>query len=186
MDTITQAAMVLLRSGTPVPCSLAGSLVTSLRRRLANLLRDAPLRARRREAMAIEVGEVIAGDRTAGSETGESMAIASLARVLVQQLAEDERQLLAWLGDRVGRREVADWVGGSHGALRVRVLRLRERLRAVARRHAATLPPDERVRLERYLNAAPPRIPSPPSAVRSSPSIGATCAPGGTRHGASC
>ena len=184
MDTITQAAMVLLRSGTPVPGSLAGYLVTSLRRRVLNIVRDAQARARRLEALAVEVGGApMAGDAPAPDPVPR--AIAELARALDQHLKDDERQLLAWLGDRVPQREIAQWVGSSYGAVRVRVLRLRERLREVARRHAATLPPDERVLLERYLSAVPPRIPSRPPAARPSPSTGATRAPGGNRHGTS-
>ena len=184
MDTITQAAMVLLRSGTPVPGSLAGYLVTSLRRRVLNLVRDAQARARRLEALAVEVGDPPAPDDAREAEP-VPRAIAELARALEQHLKDDERQLLAWLGDRVPQREIAEWVGSSYGAVRVRVLRLRERLREVARRHAATLPPDERALLERYLSAVPPRIPSRPPAARPSPSTGATRAPGGNRHGTS-
>ena len=186
MDTITQAAMVLLRSGTPVPGSLAGYLVTSLRRRVLNLVRDAQARARRLEGLAVEVGDAPAPD-DAGPPGADAVprAIAELARALDQHLKDDERQLLAWLGDRVPQREIAEWVGSSYGAVRVRVLRLRERLREVARRYAATLPPDERVLLERYLSAVPPRIPSRPPAARPSPSTGATRAPGGNRHGTS-
>ena len=187
MDTITQAAMVLLRSGTPVPGSLTGYLVTSLRRRVVNLVRDAQARARRLDGLAVEMGSTPAGDGGATADPAAPVprAIAELARILDQHLKDDERQLLAWLGDRVPQREIAEWVGSSYGAVRVRVLRLRERLREVARRHAATLPPDERVLLERYLSAIPPRIPSRPPAARPSPSTGATRAPGGNRHGTS-
>jgi RNA polymerase sigma factor (sigma-70 family) len=187
MDTITQAALVLMRSGTPVPGSLAGYLVTSLRRRVLNIARDAQSRLRRMETLATSVAVgTVAHPSVDDADPVAALppAIADLARALDQHLRDDERQLLAWLGDRVPQREIAEWVGSSYGAVRVRVLRLRERLREVARRYAATLPPDERVLLERYLSAVPPRTPSRPP-VRPSPSTGAVRAPGGNRHGTS-
>lgn len=170
MDTIGAAALVLMRSDTPVPGSLAGYLVTALRRRVLNLARGE--RLARLRAADVEMPPRV-GDTDAPHVV--SAPVARLARVLEQHLREDERQILMWLGDRVPQSEIAVWLGSTYGAVRVRVMRLRERLREIARRHAAALPPDERDELERFLRRVAP--------AKSSPSADARRASGDTRHG---
>ncbi len=168
MDTIAAAAFVLMRSDTPVPGSLGGYMVTALRRRVMNLVR-AERMARRHDVEASVVAPP-------GEETAlVSAPVARLARVLDQHLREDERQLLVWLGERVPQSEIAVWLGSTYGAVRVRVLRLRERLREIARRHAAALPPDEREELERFLRRVAPGS--------TKPSADARRASGDSRHG---
>lgn len=172
MDTITQMAMALLRSATPVPGSFAGGLVRSLGRRVASLVGY-----RQRAGWAVSAASEVPGASRPDDPANATHAaplprlIADLGLVLDRQLGAEERQLLARLGERASRGEVAEWLGSSHGAERVRVLRLRERLRAAARRHAATLAPDDRVLLERWLTAAPARVPSPSPAGRPAPAL---------------
>ena len=133
MDSVTSAAMALLRSGTPVPGSLAGYLTAALRRRVSP-----GSQAPRPEPNDAPPAEIVA-----------------LGEAIARQLVEDDRRLLARLGERGVGRDVTEWVGMSFGGARVRVLKLRERLRTVARQHAATLAPDQRVMLERWLNSPP-------------------------------
>jgi DNA-directed RNA polymerase specialized sigma24 family protein len=78
-------------------------------------------------------------------------ALEHLVDLLDQELTDDERQLLSWLGSWVPQSEIAEWLGISHGAARNRVMRLRERLKRAAIRCAAELSIAERRELERYL-----------------------------------
>lgn len=145
---VTPIALALVRAGTPVTRAPLGWLGRLLRRRA----RQAP----------------VAGVPVPAAPAGVEAAV-------VAGLGEEECRLLAWLEERVPASEVAAWVAGGHGPVRtrvrMRVLRLRERLRDVVRRHAATLPPDERVALEGWLraparDAARPVSARPPAATR--------------------
>ena len=72
-------------------------------------------------------------------------------------VSADEWMLLGWKGERVPGREMAAWTGTSHGALRVRLHRLGERVIAHSRRWLATLDAPERAYLERrYLDRLRP------------------------------
>jgi hypothetical protein len=51
-----------------------------------------------------------------------------LSRVLDAGLNVDERRMLRWVGASIPQRLIAEWLGITHNAARVRVLRLRERL----------------------------------------------------------
>lgn len=72
-------------------------------------------------------------------------------------VSADEWKLLGWKSERVSGREMAVWTGASHGALRVRLHRLGERVIARSRRWLATLDAAEREYLERrYLDRLRP------------------------------
>ena len=171
MDTIGSVALTLVRPTTQVPRSLTGYMVTALRWRTRRLAKA----ARRREREECDLGDAASVPEASGPSAGA--AASQLAAMLEQHLRADEHDLLTWLGERVPQREIAGWLGLSHAAVRVRVLRLRDRLREVTRRYVAALPDAERATMERYLE----RIVAVPRATISSTGR----APGGRRHGAS-
>ena len=59
-------------------------------------------------------------------------------------------RFLDWVARWVPQRVIAEWVGMTHGALRIRVWRLRERLREAAVVYADHLSPAERLELKDF------------------------------------
>lgn len=184
-DAVAAAVLVLMRPEHATPRSLAGYLVTALRRRVLNLHRS----ARRDAARASQVDDIdqllVASaapapdarldahddDGTDGADGGahdiEGDAMDGIMRALLAQLAEDDRQLLGWLGEHVPQREIAAWLGVTHDAVRSRAKRLRARLRESVRRQAAALPPAARALVEQRLAAMATQVPGArPSAAR--------------------
>lgn len=159
VDAVTAAVLVLMREGHPEPVSLAGYLVTALRRRVLNLRRA----ARRDAAHALQVEDIDRLPSTAPVDAPQDTsrvdapepptALDRVVRAATRQLAADEVQLLVWLGDHVPQREIAAWLGVTHDAVRSRAKRLRARLREAVRRHVAALPAEERTIVERRLAA---------------------------------
>lgn len=164
-EFLDDAAMRLVIHTTPVPRALAAYLAVSFKRWHLNRLRDDRRRDELVTAHAAESaaqGEravlgasseaALRGARGPGHESAAtSPVLAHLVLVLENGLAERDRQLLGWLSQHVPQREIAGWLGVTHGALRVRVSRLRRCLRQAAARHAETLDGDAREELERLL-----------------------------------
>jgi RNA polymerase sigma factor (sigma-70 family) len=164
-EFLDDVAMRLVSHTTPVPRSLAAYLVVSFRRWHLNRVRD----ARRREELgaehALETGagqeRAILGATSADAirasqgpdheDETHAAPIERLALAIENRLGASERQLLEWLGQRVPQRIIAEWLGVTHGAIRVRVTRLRRRLRAVASEYVAGLSEPERETVERFL-----------------------------------
>ena len=184
MEFLDDVAMRLWLPTTPVPRSLTAYLAAAFRRRSFNRARDVRRRALLRDECAADTGSL--AERVVPSAVSESAlrtsygpdldppalspALERLALELERGLSPEERRLLAWLGQRVPQREIADWLGISHGAVRVRVTRLRARLRDAAFRYADRLDGEERAELDRFFRRidvvspatlAPPRA-SPP------------------------
>jgi RNA polymerase sigma factor (sigma-70 family) len=183
-EFLDDAAMRLCLPSTTLPQSLASYLAVSFRRRSLNGVRDLQRRVRLRDEYALDAGNPL--ERVVASVVSESalrsgygpepetpplaQAIERLAAELERGLSVDERRLLGWLGQRVPQREIAAWLGTTHGALRVRVTRLRARLRDAALRYADRLDGDERAEIDRFFrridvaaptSLAPPRASSP-------------------------
>lgn len=172
-EFLGDAAMRLSRLASPPPHSLAAYLAASFRRRDHNRVRDLRCREELRDAYAVDVGD--GGERfVAGAMSDDAVrishgpaweratlspAIERLALALEEGLTDDERQLLSWLGARVPQREIALWRGVTHGAIRVRVTRLRARLRDAALRHAFRLDGAERAEIARFFRRVDIRIP---------------------------
>jgi RNA polymerase sigma factor (sigma-70 family) len=165
MEFLDDAVLRLRMPTVPVPRSLASYLATSFKHRFRNRRRDDACRERLYLGQATEMGAEgeravldVCSEHTVRMTRGPAWEHAALSPVLERlalamenQLGADERRMLAWLGQRVPQREIAEWLGVSHGAVRVRVSRLRERLRRAARAYTETLGDDERLELERYL-----------------------------------
>lgn len=178
LEVLAEVAMQLMRDDTPVPRNLQGLLMTVLRRRVLDRLRreaaripELPLDEVRDDALAVaHDGE--AGRARAGP------ALVRLADHLEAYVDDTELQILYWLAEHVPQRTIAEWLGMSHGATRMRIGRLRDRLREVVRTYWRVADDDSRAELarffRRYLN--PTTLP---------PSRGPGRAPGGRRHGSS-
>lgn len=83
--------------------------------------------------------------------------------MLLDDLSDDERLLLVWVGHHVPYREIASWLGIGYAAVGKRVERLRARLRARADVHLAASSDAERRVLETLFTRAGPlavRVPS--------------------------
>jgi hypothetical protein len=180
MEFLDDAALRLCLPTTRVPRSLAAYLAASFRKRSLNGIRDAHRRLRLRDGHATEGGG--STERTLPGTVSESTARAAhgpwleppvlapaierLALELERGLAPDERRLLGWLAQRVPQREIAEWLGTTHGALRVRITRLRARLRDAAFRYADRLDSSERIELDQFFRRVD--IVAPASRARSS------------------
>ena len=172
-EFLDDSAMRLSRLPSAPPASLAAYLAASFRRRDHNRVRDLRCREELRDAYAVEAGG--GSERAIPDTTSEdavrishgpawerpslSPAIERLALALEEGLSDAERQLLAWLGARVPQREIATWLGVTHGAIRVRITRLRARLRDAALRHVFRLDGGERAELARFFRRVDIEIP---------------------------
>ncbi len=184
-EFLDDAAMRLCMPATPVPRSLAAYLAAAFRRRSFNRKRDLQRRALLRDACATDTG--VLTERVVPGAVSEnalrtsygpdldppilSPVLERLALELERGLSSDERRVLAWLGQRVPQRQIAEWLGITHGAVRVRIARLRARLRDAASRHIERLDGDERAELARFfrrIDAVGPASLAPP---RASPDI---------------
>lgn len=94
--------------------------------------------------------------RPADAEPPATMrdAIEKLAQCSAMALTDADRALMAGVSARSTLREIAEHMGISHGAARVRVHRLRERMMTLARQHVAALQPAERRELMRFFRRA--------------------------------
>jgi DNA-directed RNA polymerase specialized sigma24 family protein len=80
--------------------------------------------------------------------------IARLAEKSARELSPQETTMLICLGRHMPLREIADQMGVSYGAARVRLHRLRERFRKLAIQHVSTLKGSDRRELERFFRRA--------------------------------
>ena len=145
-DCLSDAAIHLMQATAAVPVNLTGYLVTMFRHRLANDRRATKRRAATGTAAAWAgdgervVREVCseASLRASAGPAAEAPALSPvldrLSRVVDADITGEERQILRWLSASVPQRLIAEWLGITHNAARLRVLRLRERLIEVALR----------------------------------------------------
>ena len=157
VELLDDLALRLTKLRQPVPRSLEAVAVVALRRRLISVRRN---EARRHQLEGEHASLLPGGERVIASAASAASldasdasgapgpghvtahgvdAIAALGRALRLELSEDDARLLEWVVERVPQREAAEWLGTSHGALRVRISRLKTRLRLAARRYEATL-----------------------------------------------
>lgn len=158
-----------LMEGNRPPVDMARYMVAAVRNRARNLYRDR-LRRQARYDSAYEqctgtaeriIAECHSEYGIRASRAPEEPeppripnAIERLAARSALALSDDERHLMVGLSCRVPLRELAAQLGIGYGAARVRVHRLRERFRKLARQHLDTLDPAERRELERFFRRA--------------------------------
>jgi hypothetical protein len=80
-----------------------------------------------------------------------SGGLAQLARLLQNEVSEEELLVLTWRSAGVPLRQVAAWLGVSYDAAAKRAVRLSRRLRAVAQLKVASLSPADRRDVDRFL-----------------------------------
>jgi len=73
-----------------------------------------------------------------------SPVLERLSRLVDAGITPEERQLLRWVSASIPQRLIAEWLGVTHNAVRVRVLRLRDRLMDLALRVEGPWRPGER------------------------------------------
>jgi len=98
-------------------------------------------------------GEVTSAEGVEGATPLRSV-VARLAERSAQALTDLEAGLLIGQGHYIPLRELAEQAGMSHGAARVRVHRLRDKLHKLALQHDALLDDDEHRELRRFLRRA--------------------------------
>lgn len=165
-DTLRRVLMALAREGSVTPASLMAYAMRAMR----NLRHEQASSSATRERLVQAVREDIAvqGDRQtddagAVGASRHSRALGALARALESEATAEELQLLSWLTDMVPQRDIARWLGITHGAARVRIHRVRTRLRALAGRVAESMSPADQRELERFFRRAGLRPPSTPT-----------------------
>jgi hypothetical protein len=85
-------------------------------------------------------------------------AIAKLAKRSANALTEDEMKMMVGVGRHVPLRDMADQLGITYGAARVRLHRLRERFGKLATEYTANLKPNEKREIERFFRRAQVRL----------------------------
>jgi DNA-directed RNA polymerase specialized sigma24 family protein len=161
-DCLTDSAIHLMQATVAVPWNLAGYLVAAFRHRLANDRRATERRiAIGTAALWADDGEPVVRDlcseasiRASAGPAFETPPLSSLlerlSRVIDSGITDDERQMLRWVSAAIPQRLIAEWMGITHNAARVRVLRLRERLIELALHSDVSRSPSEREELYEF------------------------------------
>jgi RNA polymerase sigma factor (sigma-70 family) len=171
-EFLADASMRLGESARfPLPRSLRAYLVQSFRHRLAMDARGA---GRRRRRLTGLLGDVAGGAERVVAECSSEYAIraargdtafddgavdhsrgdadrAALVDALLGAVSADERRILGCLAERLPQREIAERLGTSPGAMRNRIMRLRQRLRRLAASWANGRPAADSTPLSRLL-----------------------------------
>ena len=176
--TLLDDVVLHLMEHQAAPRHLSRYLVAALRNRARNRHRDSHRRLAARERayhqLARSGERVVAESHSAyglsaaapPDAEGLCTARASIARLwecCAKVLSADEITMIIRVGRHVPLREIADQLGISYGAARVRLHRLRERFRKAAIGHIATLKPEERGELERFFRRAGVGLASQPT-----------------------
>ena len=166
-DVIEDIAVSIVNDRIRPARSLAAYVAKSFRSRLVQMAK-----ANRRATLGFEYASArdAAGERTVPSVVSENTlhasqgadwqpvpttpAVARLAELLDKGLNDQERRILDWLSHHVPQRDICAWLGVSYAAGTQRIWRLRARLRAAARSHAATFSLAERAQLARLFGRA--------------------------------
>ena len=162
VDCLSDSAIHLMQASVAAPRSLGGYLVAAFRNRVANEYRASA----RRDAIGGTAVLMADGERVIREVCSEASLRASagpdaeipplspvlerLSRVVNAGITEQERQMLRWVAASIPQRLIAEWMGVTHNAARVRVLRLRERLIDLALRAETAWSPRERQDLYKF------------------------------------
>jgi RNA polymerase sigma factor (sigma-70 family) len=169
-EFLDDAALRLADWRHAAPRSLVAYLATSFRRRLGMDWR-AERRATQRHGATLS--EVADGSQWVVAEMCSEYAIRSatspdeaavdeerglpdetrtgLAQALWEAMSAEEQHMMGYLAERYPQREIAERLGLTPSATRVRILRLRQRLRKAAAQYVATLPTQDGIALARIL-----------------------------------
>jgi len=169
VTTLLDDIVLHLMEHRTTPRHLTRYLVASLRNRARNWHRDSFRRTANRDAAYTEhssmqriVAEchseysLRASDSLPEEPVVSRAPIAGLAAACSRNLAREEIAMLVSVGRHVPLREIANQLGISYVAARVRLHRLRERMRKLAIEYVCTLKPADREEIERFLRRLEP------------------------------
>jgi DNA-directed RNA polymerase specialized sigma24 family protein len=173
VDTLLDDIVIHLVEVEIPPRELTSYIVTSLRNRVRTGHRDTNRDHQTDESAYAEYGDsmerIVAechseyGIRASlpsdsDVRTPLRSAIKKLAEKSASELSRDELILMIGIGRHIPLRELADQLGLSHGAARVRLSRLRERFIRLAIQYIGTLERSEKREIERFFRRADVRL----------------------------
>jgi RNA polymerase sigma factor (sigma-70 family) len=177
VTTLLDDVVLHLMENALAPRHLARYLVAALRNRARNHHRDAQRRRSTQDGAYVELGfarqRIVAESQSTygiraslGADEDSSLqlrsGIARLAQSSARDLTPDETTMMVAVGRHVPLREIAEQLGISYGAARVRLHRLRERFRKLASQYMITLKAEEKREIERFFRRAEVRLVEPP------------------------
>jgi hypothetical protein len=166
-EVLEDEALELSNEDAVVPTRLSAYLVGAARKRHLALRRSSTRRWRWYEEAArnglytadgcepvvrsaCAESTIAASAGPASTERSEPSALEQLALAIEGELDEETRRLLAWIGQAVAHRQIAEWLGKSYDATTKQIWRLCRRLERAAPAYAATLPAEAQHELERF------------------------------------
>ena len=168
-EVLDDEALRLIERSREMPQHMTAYLIRAVRNRHLALKRAAMRRDSRyaRAAAAEESPEGSLGPlvsehtrraceppRVSEERQAIPTGVTRLAELLDARLADEERQMLAWVAEGVPQRVIADWLGINREAAKKRIARLCRRLRGAATALSAELPPATRREIDRLLHRA--------------------------------
>jgi len=167
VTTLLDDVVLHLMEHRLAPRDLARYLVAAFRNRARRRHRDSSRRESNMGTASSEIGTAqqrivaeciseytLASSTVSDSATPSRLAIVGLARCVAAELSDDEMKMIVGIGRHIPLREIADQLQITYGAARVRVHRLRERFRRIASEYVATLKPNEKNEITRFLRRA--------------------------------
>ena len=180
VTTLLDDVVLHLMEHRLAPRDLARYLVAALRNRARRRHRDSCRRENNQTAGYSEIGDAhqsVIAECTSeytisvtneGEPIQSRSAISGLAERVAAELDASEMTMMIGIGRHMPLREIAEQVGISYGAARVRVHRLRERFRGIASSYLAALDPEEKNELSRFFRRAELELPLPSATVHQS------------------
>lgn len=176
VDTVLGDIVLHLAEVEIPPRDLTTYIITSLRNRVRTRHRDAARVRQTDEGAYSEHGEsterIVAechseyGLRASLPLDAERQAplrsaIKKLAERSASELSREELILMIGVGRHIPLRDLGEQLGLSHGAVRVRLSRLRERFIRLAIQYVGALAPDEKREMQRFFRRAQIRLDLP-------------------------
>jgi RNA polymerase sigma factor (sigma-70 family) len=173
VTTLLDDVVLHLMENALAPRHLARYLVAALRNRARSHHRDTQRRRLTQEGAYAEVGvtrqRIVAESQSSygiraslGPDEDGSLrlrsGISKLAQNSARELNSDEMKMMVAVGRHLPLRDIAEQLGISYGAARVRLHRLRERFRKLASQYMITLKPEEKREIERFFRRAEVRL----------------------------
>lgn len=173
-EVLDDEAMRLASPAVELPTNLGAYLTRASYHRYLRLKRARACRERNyTEASGDFAGERVVGtlcsehavracdgamtlSHAGSSDEGESPAdvVGRLARAIEAKLTEEEQLVLAWVGQGVPHRQIAEWLGSGYDATTKRIWRLCRRVREAVPRHLEQFSGVERREVERFFRRA--------------------------------
>jgi RNA polymerase sigma factor (sigma-70 family) len=172
VTTVLDDVVLHLMENQLMPRHLARYLVAALRNRARNWHRNSQRRLSVRDRASLRIAQtserIVAechsdyGLRSAMPAAEASPPLSSAIRRLAErsaaELSREETIMMIAIGRHMPLRDIADQLGISYGAARVRLHRLRVRFSKLAIQYVETLKADERREIERFFRRAQVRL----------------------------